>query len=96
MKRVRRFTSAGWLKGRGKRVTHTQPYQYETLNLAPIRMWSMDKVGRFVQRRIEGRNATKEMTPPCEYLGTDREYLCNYCPVRDLCTRMNEGNDSAA
>ncbi|MGZ3677459.1 MAG: hypothetical protein ACXWQR_02695 [Ktedonobacterales bacterium] len=78
------------------RITGTQPYQYEILNLAPIRMWSMDKVGPFVQRRTEGRIAAKETTPPCEYLGTDRECLCNYCLVRDFCTYMNEGNDSAA
>lgn len=96
MKRMCRFTRTGRRNDQGTRGTRTEPYQYETFNLAPIRMWSMDTVGRFAQRRIEGHIAARETTPPCEYIGTDRERQCNHCPVCNLSTCMNRGNDSAA
>lgn len=96
LKRLCRFTCAGWRKDSGKRIIRTRPYQYETLNLAPFRMWLRVLVGRCPQRRFEVRIAANETMPFLEYLGTDREYLCNYCLVRALGTRMNRGNDSTA
>lgn len=86
MSRVRRFTSAGWLSDRGKRIS-TRPLAYETLHLAPITLWPQEKVERFVVRRIEERIAAREELPTCEYRGTDKEWLCAYCPVREACMR---------
>lgn len=93
MARVRRFTSAGWLSDRGKR-TSTRPLTYETLHLAPITIHPRDKVERFVRRRIEERIQAREQLPACSYAGTDKEYLCNYCPVRDACNRRTEASVS--
>jgi len=61
------------------------PYEYETLNLEPIRLWSPEKVGRFITRRIEERIEAKQHVPACEYADTEKDYLCHYCPVGDLC-----------
>lgn len=85
MARVRAFSSAGWRTDTGKRLNRSMPYEYETLNLEPIRLWSPEKVGRFIARRIEERIAAKEQVPACEYADTEKDYLCNYCPVSNLC-----------
>ena len=66
MSRVRRFTSAGWLHDRGKRLNRTKPYRYETIELAPIHIWPLESVGRFVRKRIEERIEAHEVLPPCE------------------------------
>lgn len=92
MSKVRRFTSAGYLSARGKMLTR-KPKTYETLQLEPIRLWSLDKIGRFVQRRIEQRIAAKDELPPV--LPDEEAWRCNYCPVRELCTRIEEGRDAA-
>jgi hypothetical protein len=85
MARVRTFSSAGWRTDTGKRLNRSQPYEYETLNLEPIRLWSPEKVGRFIARRIEERIDAKTHVPACEYADTEKDYLCNYCPVSNLC-----------
>lgn len=89
MSRHRRFTSAGWLTDRGKLVNRKYK-EYETLHLAPISMWSQAQVGRFVRRRIEERIAAREELPDCEYEGTDKAWLCDYCPVKEACEQRRK------
>lgn len=83
MKKVRRFTSKGSTQTRGKRLNRSRPYQYETLTLAPIHLWTPEKVGRFIRRRIDERLAAKEELPPI--LPESERWRCDYCPLADLC-----------
>lgn len=82
MSRVRRFTSAGWLTDRGKLISRKYG-EYETLHLAPIRLWSLPKVERFVRRRIEERIQASRVLPPI--LKEEERWRCLRCPVREKC-----------
>jgi hypothetical protein len=92
MKRVRRFTSAGWLKDRGPMLRRS-PRSYTTLDLAPITIYHPDRVGAFIQRRIEERLAAREELPPV--LEGDRAWMCDFCPVRTACFALAGKGDAS-
>lgn len=79
---VRRFTSAGSRevpcrrKVKGKLVD-------DILELAPIRRWSMDAIGRYIQAKIVEKLEARAKLP--DILEGDDAWICRYCPVRDIC-----------
>jgi hypothetical protein len=85
MEKSRRFTSAGPLQARGKRLNKGQ---YETLTLAPIPMYPLDLVERAIRRRIEQRIHAKEELPPI--LPEEERWRCLRCPVFDTCYSLPE------
>lgn len=84
MDRTRRFTSAGTLYDTGKRLNRSEPYEYETLTLAPIPFIEREQVGAWVKKHIERRIRARagELPPP---LAGDAAWVCRYCPVRGFC-----------
>ena len=93
MAKVRMFSSMGYRTDRGKRLNRSAPYQYEQLSLAPIHHYTNEQIGRFIIRRMEERLRAKApgQLPACEYVNTEREYLCNWCPVKQLCQSLDVG-----
>ena len=89
MDRTRRFTSAGELQDKGKRLNRTQPYQYETLTLAPIPKIDREQIAAWVVKHIESRvkAKTEELPPPLE---GEAAWVCNYCPLFDICHDLAE------
>lgn len=83
MAKMRRFTSAGWLQARGKRIPATHPQEYETLALEPLDHYPHDAVGAAVVARIEERLQARTILPPV--LEQDARWQCDYCPLKDLC-----------
>ena len=87
MKKVRRFTSAGWLSARGKRIGRTGS-NYEALALQPIRIKDMQWCHGFIRNRIERREG---LTLPA-VLPEDEVWKCNRCPVFDMCDALAQEN----
>ena len=81
MEKSRRFTSAGPLYAKGKRITGTKPWQYETLELAPLPLYPLDLVEQAIKNRIEQR-LRPELAP---ILPDEERWKCDRCPVRELC-----------
>ena len=81
MEKSRRFTSAGPLYAKGKRITGTKPWEYETLELAPIPLYSLDLVELAIRKHIEER-LQPTLAP---ILPEEERWKCDRCPVRDLC-----------
>lgn len=82
MRKTRRFTSAGWRKAKGKRIS-TRPLRYEDLDLAPITLHQHNRIGAFIQRGIERKlSAREELPPPLE---GDDAWVCAFCPVFQVC-----------
>lgn len=85
MKKIRRFTSAGPLTTTGKMKTRN-PRSYERLDLEPIKLYDMRRVGRFIKAGIEARLDAKEELP--DILDGDAAWICEYCPVKELCFQI--------
>ncbi len=81
MEKSRRFTSAGPLYAKGKRIPKTHPWEYETLELAPIPLYPLALVETAIRNRIEKR-LQPELAP---ILPDEDRWKCDRCPVRDLC-----------
>ena len=81
MEKARRFTSAGPLQAKGKRIVGRRPWEYETLELAPIPLYSLDLVELAIRNRVEQR-LEPELAP---ILPDEERWKCDRCPVRDLC-----------
>ena len=79
MEKSRRFTSAGPLYAKGKRITGTKPWEYETLELAPIPLYSLDLVELAIRKHIEER-LQPTLAP---ILPEEESWKCDRCPVRD-------------
>jgi hypothetical protein len=77
----RRFTSAGPLIAKGKRLT--KPIRYEELELKPVVRYSMDAMERWITRKIEAKIRSREELPPI--LEGDAAWVCEYCQVREIC-----------
>jgi CRISPR/Cas system-associated exonuclease Cas4 (RecB family) len=89
MEKARRFTSAGTLYARGKRIPKTHPWEYETLELMPIPLYPMETNEAAIRRRIERR--LEPGLPPI--LPEEDRWKCDRCPVHDLCYSLpEEGN----
>jgi hypothetical protein len=88
MNRPRRFTSAGPLQTRGKRVS-VRPLVYETLTLEPIVLYPPEVIERWVVHRVEQMIEAEEYLPPV-LTGEDAD-ICRFCPVRVLCQQLAEG-----
>lgn len=86
MEKARRFTSAGPLTARGKRITGTHPVEYETLTLLPVPMYSLDGVEKSIRRRIELR-LQPELAP---ILDVEDRWKCERCPVYEVCYGLPE------
>jgi hypothetical protein len=81
MEKARRFTSAGPLQARGKRIPRTKPWEYETLELAPIPLYPLALTEAAIKRRIEQR-----LEPELPLILPEEErWKCERCPVRELC-----------
>ena len=80
MEKSRRFTSAGPLYAKGKRITGTKPWEYETLELAHIPLYPLDLVEQAIKNRIELR-LRPELAP---ILPDEDRWKCDRCPVREL------------
>lgn len=92
--KARRFTSAGSLKAKGKRMPDRK--HYEELELLPIFMSSHDYLTRWIRRRIEREiEADTQLPPPLT--GDDAAKFCGRCPVRDACYNIavQEGYDAS-
>lgn len=85
MSKVRRFTSEGYLTAPGKMVKRS-PRQYETLDLAPIKLKDATWAEGFVRSRIERRVAAFEELPPV--LPSEEAWKCHRCPVFAVCTQV--------
>ena len=88
MEKTRRFTSAGPLTAKGKRLTKRPPYSYETLTLAPLPMYPLDLVEKAIRRRVELR--LQPGLPPV--LPEEERWRCSYCPVFDICVTKEGGS----
>jgi hypothetical protein len=86
MEKSRRFTSAGPLQTRGKRIPKTHPWQYETLDLLPLPFYPLEMTERAIVRRIEQR-LQPTLAP---ILPEDERWRCERCPVHDLCYSLPE------
>jgi hypothetical protein len=94
MQRTRRFTSAGTLEARGKRLNRTPPYEYETLTLDAVPVLSDAVVEAWVVKHIESRiQATEEKLPPP--LTGEAAWLCRFCPVYTLCHSLPDAQEVA-
>jgi CRISPR/Cas system-associated exonuclease Cas4 (RecB family) len=94
MQKTRRFTSAGTLEAKGKRLNRTPPYEYETLTLEAVPMLSDEVVERWVVKHIESRiQATEEKLPPP--LTGEAAWLCRFCPVYTLCHSLPDAQEVA-
>lgn len=82
MKKVRRFTSAGPLQAKGK-MTRRSPKEYETLDLAPIRIKDAAWCERYIRHHIERREGAKGTLPPV--LEGEETWRCYRCDVYDAC-----------
>lgn len=89
-KKVRRFTSAGTLQTKGKRLNRTRPYQYETLELAAIPLYSDDLIERNLRQMIEAKLGAREVLPPAYEPGDEEYWRCAYCPVQQVCAELSE------
>lgn len=81
----RRFTSAGPLVTKGKRIS-VKPLKYEDLILEPIVVYSPDVIERWVVGRVEAMIEAREYLPP-PLTGEDAE-ICQWCPVRQYCEEL--------
>lgn len=86
-KKVRRFTSAGPLVTKGKRISMT-PLTYATLDLEPIHVFGMDVVERGIRRMIEAKIAARETLPPAYEMDDENYWKCRYCPVAEACADL--------
>jgi hypothetical protein len=86
MEKSRRFTSAGPLLARGKRITGTHPWEYETIGLLPIPFYPLEKTELAIRRRIETR-LRPELAP---ILPEEERWKCPGCPVYELCYGLPE------
>lgn len=86
MEKSRRFTSAGPLKARGKRITGSHPVQYETLELLPIPMYPLESTEKAIRRRIETR--LQPVLAPI--LPEEERWKCPGCPVYEVCYGLPE------
>lgn len=94
MRKTRRFTSAGPLTARGKRLNRSAPYQYETLDLAPIKLLPMGQVEAWIRTHIEARiRATTEVLPPP--LSGEAAWVCRTCPVSEICFSLPDAKEVA-
>jgi hypothetical protein len=91
MKKKRRFTSAGELRRRGKRLT-VKPLTYETITLKALPLWGLNQTGKYIRSKIEERLEAEVKLP--DILEGDDAWLCNYCPIFDVCHQI--GNVDAA
>jgi len=85
MKKVRRFTTAGPLVARGKRIGRTGS-NYDTLDLAPLRMKSIGWSAKLIKHRIEQRENAKSTLP--EVLPIEDSWKCVRCPVLTACDAL--------
>lgn len=90
-KKKRRFTSAGELRRRGKRLT-VRPLTYATITLKALPLWPIKATGKYIASKIEERLDAEVTLPPI--LEGDDAWLCNYCPIFDVCHQI--GNVDAA
>lgn len=87
--KARRFTSAGPLKARGKRIGRSGS-NYETLDLEPLPIYPDDEVDARVVSMIEDKLLAREVLPPA-YSADDPDYWrCYNCPVRAVCKELTE------
>lgn len=85
----RRFTSAGARQIPCKRKVNGKLVD-ALLDLEPITLWNMTKVGRYIQAKITERLEAKEVRLP-DILEGESAWLCRYCPVYDFCHEV--GNE---
>ena len=89
-KKFRRFTSAGPLQAKGKRLNRSAPYQYETLDLAPLVLYPDDVVEANIRLMIEAKLEARETLPPAYEPGDEDYWRCMFCPVREMCGELTE------
>jgi hypothetical protein len=92
LQKTRRFTSKGWLEARGKRHKVDGKWEYDRLDLAPIRMFPMEQVETFIRGRIERKIRARQTLPPP--LEGEAAKWCFRCPVYAQC--MSLANEGAA
>lgn len=85
IKKKRRFTSAGELRRRGKRLT-VKPLTYQTITLKALPLWKLSWTGRYIRSKIEERMDAEVKLP--DILEGDDAWLCNYCPIFDVCHQI--------
>lgn len=88
-KKVRRFTSAGALVTRGKRVSRS-PDTYAELELAPLHIFPQATVEAGIRRMIEAKLAARDTLPPAYDLDDENYWRCAYCPVRETCEDLTK------
>ena len=88
--KTRRFTSAGALETKGKRLNRSAPYQYETLTLAPLTLHPDQVVDRNIRLMIESKLESRTELPPAYQQGDTDYWRCAYCPVRAACQELTE------
>jgi hypothetical protein len=81
----RRFTSAGPLMTKGKRVS-VRPLVYEDLELEPIHMLRAGDAERWVIKHVEQVIEAREYLPPP--LEGEAAVICQWCPVRQQCEEL--------
>ncbi len=88
MKKTRRFTSAGYLSAKGKRLS-TKPLTHEELILEPITIYPDEVVDAWVKTAIERKIESRETLAPV--LTEDQQWRCYYCPVKAICDELAMG-----
>lgn len=90
--KTRRFTSAGVLSARGKRLPDHRTY--EELELQPVYQMKPKSVERWVRKHIEMEIEAREKMPaPLSYLDrpfTGESFICYMCPVREKCVEIGQ------
>lgn len=85
IEKKRRFTSAGELRRRGKRLT-VKPLTYDTITLKALPLWGLKQTGKYIRAKIEERIEAEVRLP--DILEGDDAWLCNYCPIFDVCHQI--------
>ncbi len=85
MSRVRRFTSEGPLKGKGK-LLDRRTREKEVLDLEPIPLMSLEDTEAWIRKHIEMKIEAKNVLPPP--LEGDAARICPYCPMFNICSDL--------
>lgn len=91
MDKVRRFTSAGPLEARGKRIVGSRPAEYETLTLAPLKLKTT--LHRWAERYLKHRIELREDSALAPVLPPEESWKCRRCPVFAICDRLAIENE---
>jgi CRISPR/Cas system-associated exonuclease Cas4 (RecB family) len=85
MSRVRRFTSEGPLKGKGKLIDR-KTREKEVLDLEPIPLLPLEQTEEWIRKHIEQKIEAKQVLPPP--LEGEAARICPYCPMFNVCSDL--------